>query len=276
MDKKINLTQDELQKIATYLQKHVGIALEEHKLKRFKSKIEAIFVMHKIEDFNSFYHRLRFANDEKLLQDLINAITVNETYFWREHEQFNLLVKEVIPKLLLSSGLPKIRILVLPCSSGEEIYSIMLSILASDGLIDKAYFELVGVDVDSSMIEKAKRGVYDKRSVGKIPHDILKKYFTQKGNLYEIAQELRDNATFVNANIFDPTIAAKLGYFDIVFSRNMLIYFNKLDKQRCFEQFYKLMKSKSYLFLGHADANGIDKNKFNPIKHTSHIFEKKV
>jgi len=276
MDKQINLNSQELEKLALYLQKNVGIHLEEHKLKRFKTKIEDIFVKYKIDDFNTFYHKLRFLQDEDIKQDLINAVTVNETYFWREHEQFEVLSKKILPKIVKNQYMPKVRILVSPCSSGEELYSIMLSILDSGELIEKAYFELVGIDVDTSMIRKAKLGVYDKRSVSKLPKNLLDNYFTKDGFIYKIDKDLKENATFMQANIFDESLKEKLGSFDVVFSRNMLIYFNQEDKQRCYEQFYKLLKSKSYLFLGHADSNGIDKSKFIPLEYNSHIYIKNL
>ena len=91
MNQKIELKIDELQKIANFLHKNIGIYLEEEKLKRFKRKIEDILIKNNIKTFNEFYHLIRFEKDEKLIQELINAITINETYFWRENEQFEIL-----------------------------------------------------------------------------------------------------------------------------------------------------------------------------------------
>jgi chemotaxis protein methyltransferase CheR len=274
MDNSINLTQSELEKLAEYLQKNIGIHLEAQKLLRFKRKIEAIFYKHDIKTFSAFYHQLRFMNSEELIQDLTNAVTVNETYFWREHEQFNILSKEVLTQLIEPSGLRNIRILVSPCSSGEELYSIMLSILDTPNLIDKLNIEMVGIDIDTTMIQKAKTGLYSKRSIDKLPKHLLEKYFTKMGMLYQIDKTLKDGARFMQANIFDEDISKKLGEFDILFSRNMLIYFNAKDKQRCFKTFWSLMKNDAKLFLGHADANNIDKTLFASTKYGFHIYRK--
>ncbi len=274
MDSKINLTQEELEKLAEYLQKNIGIHLESQKLLRFKRKIEEIFLKHKIESFSTFYHRLRFLNSETLIQDLTNAVTVNETYFWREHEQFNLLSKEVLPQFIEASGLKTVRILVSPCSSGEELYSIMLSILDTPGLIERLNIEMVGIDIDSTMIQKAKTGLYSKRSVDKLPKHLLEKYFTKVGMLYQVDKSLTHAAKFIQINIFDEGIQERLGEYDVLFSRNMLIYFNARDKQRCFKTFWSLMKKDAKLFLGHADANNIDKKLFTPIKNGFHVFRK--
>jgi chemotaxis protein methyltransferase CheR len=126
------------------------------------------------------------------------------------------------------------------------------------------------------MIAKAKQGVYSKRSVEKLPRYMRERYFTQIGNSYKIDDSLRKAATFLQANIFDSSISEKLGHFDILFSRNMLIYFNIFDKRRAFETFYELLKPNAYLFLGHADASQIDKRVFHPLKATSHIYQKGI
>jgi len=276
MNQKIELKIDELQKIANFLHKNIGICLEEEKLKRFKRKIEDILIKNNIKTFNEFYHLIRFEKDEKLIQELINAITINETYFWRENEQFEILTKEILPQIVNNSKIkmPTIRILVLPTSSGEELYSIMISLLEDNKVINQANIELLGVDIDSSMISKAKMGLYSKRSVEKLPLNLINKYFTKIGNFYQIDKKLIKYANFLQGNLFNETFVSKLREFDVIFSRNMLIYFDKNDKQKAFNIFYNLLKKDGYLFLGHADGNFISKEKFLHVKSGYHIFKK--
>jgi len=270
----IDLRHEELEKLATFLHKKCGIKMNSEKLHRFKRKIEDVFRLHKIEEFSSFYHKIKHLDDATLIQDLTNAVTVNETYFWREYEQFHILTQSVLPKFLKEDGLGDVRILVSPCSSGEELYSIMLAILANATLLQRLNIELIGIDIDSKMIAKAKSGVYMKRSVEKLPEPLLKTYFTKVGQLYKIDDTLRENAMFTQANIFDVSSMAKLGKFDIVFSRNMLIYFNETDKQKCFKTFHQLLNHEGYLFLGHADANSINKKLFFTLKRGEHLYKK--
>ena len=270
----IDLTFEQLKKLAEYIHKEAGIFLEEEKLRRFKRKIEAIFIKNHVEDFNTFYHQLRFMHNEKFIQELINAVTVNETYFWREHEQFHILVKEVLPLYVKTSSIETIRILVAPTSSGEELYSLMLSILEDEQLLNSLNIELIGIDIDSQMVAKAKQGIYTKRSVEKLPHTLLKKYFHKIGDLYQLDKKLIKSVHFTQVNIFDTQAMSKLGKFDIIFSRNMLIYFNQIDKQKAYTLFYNLLKERAYLFLGHADANKIDKSKFQAMKNGLHIYRK--
>ncbi len=272
--KKTFLSDKELDKLAQFLQRTTGVELESSKLRRFQRKIEDVFKTHNIDDFNNFYHRIRYQKDTELIQDLTNAITVNETYFWREFEQFHALTKKVLPQFIQVQHLPTVRILIAPSSSGEELYSIMLSILDAGNLIEKLNIELVGIDIDSKMIFKAKTGFYSQRSIEKLPEHLKKTYFTKVGNLYKIDDALRQNAHFLQANIFDETIIQKLGHFDILFSRNMLIYFNETDKQKCYKIFHNILNEQGVLFLGHADANGINKKLFTPLERGFHIYKK--
>ncbi|NPA65923.1 MAG: protein-glutamate O-methyltransferase CheR [Epsilonproteobacteria bacterium] len=268
----VTLSIEEMQKLAEFLKKRIGIHLDEDKIRRFKKKIELLMLKHHITSFSSFYHRIRFAKDEVLLQDLINSVTVNETYFWREHQQFEILANEILPALAKQKK--DIRILVAPTSSGEEVYSIMFAILEEGRVIEKANIEMVGIDIDSNMIRKAKVGLYTQRSVEKLPKYMREKYFKKVGTYYQIDDMFKQNAKFLQANIFDEELSQKLKTFDIVFSRNMLIYFDKKEKEKVFNLFYKILDPKGYLFLGHADANGIDKTMFKPIKSGFHIYQK--
>lgn len=272
MDKKIDLSNSQLLRIANFLKKSIGIDLDLEKLKRFKRRIENVFSEHGIDDFSNFYHQLRFKNNQQLQQDLINAVTVNETYFWREYEQFLYLTKKVLPQYI-QKKIQHIRILVAPTSSGEELYSIMLAILDEKDLIENLDIEIVGIDIDSEMIAKAKKGVYTKRSTDKLPHHLLEQYFKKTFHRYEIDKNLTNSVYFTVANIFDKSIIQKLGEFDIVFSRNMLIYFDTEEKIEALKQFYKLLKPGGYLFLGHADGMMVDKKDFRVVKEIAHLYQ---
>ncbi len=265
------LEKQQLERIAQFVKNRIGVALSQEKLQRMSRRILNLMQELGFEDFHSFYHAIRFKKDEKVIQALLNAVTVNETYFWREHEQFTLLTQTILPRLILSQK--RIRILVAPSSSGEEVYSIMMAISEEKTLLEQAEFEIIGIDIDSAMIQTARQGVYGKRSIEKLPPSYLQSYFEpyQEG-YFRIIPEFREAATFLTANIFDPDLPHKLGTFDIIFSRNMLIYFDMNDKRRCFDIFAKLLKIGGYLFLGHADANGIDKTLFKPLGLGSPIY----
>ena len=269
-------SQEQLGKIADLIRKEAGITLDEKRLMRFRRKIEEVAEKNALFDFSAFYHRLRYQKDHELLQEIVNAVTINETYFWRESDQFEYLARELLPCYINGKEMRHVRILVAPCSSGEEVYSIMFAILDNEKILERLNIEIVGIDIDSSMIQKARDAVYSPRSVEKLPRKYLHSYFQKVGGFYHLKKELRILATFLQANIFNETLQEKLGRFDIVFSRNMLIYFNDEDKQKTFEIFHTLLKPGGVLFLGHADANRIDRKLFVPIAKGSHIYRKRA
>lgn len=177
-------------------------------------------------------------------QDFVNLLTVNETYFFRETRQIDILVE-------MAAKSQKFTILCAPSSSGEEPYTILMS-LAEAGLLGRLQ-KLVGIDINSHVIDSAKKGVYYKRSLHKTPQEIVSKYFRQiDDGSYEIVEEIKRYADFRVFNIFDSSIKT-LGEFDFVFSRNMIIYFDKESRGGAERALSSLMKSNGALFLGHAD-----------------------
>ncbi len=248
------LNEKEFRKLCDVVYRRSGIAIDDKKYTILSKKIIALMKKHKFEDFRSFFHAIRFGNKE-IFQELINTVTVNETYFFRENYQFESLVEDVLPKLhkIRPKGEP-LRILCAPSSTGEEPYSIALHLLAEGKLVEERDFEIIGIDIDSTVLQKAKRGVFTKRSVQFLPKDILEEYFEPSGMGYAIAPFLRDVITFKNVNVMDKLQIKRLGKFDIIFSRNMLIYFDDTSRREVAMTFYEMLKPKGYVFLGHAES----------------------
>lgn len=204
-----------------------------------------------IEDL---YKKIAVYRDENFLQKVINLLTVNETYFFREEYQFDTLINYVLPYLdKIRPPQEVISILVAPCASGEELYSIAIKIMEEENYINKRDFALLGIDIDSEMIEKCKAGKYTQRSVSKLPQKILEKYFKKEGNYYIFDKNIRKVVTCKKVNVLDKYAMKKLGKFDVIFSRNMLIYFDEKEKQEVIATFYEMLKENGFLFLGHAE-----------------------
>lgn len=183
-------------------------------------------------------------SDEILLQDLINEITVNETYFYRELPQLEEAI-EYARELK-----QKVKILCAPCASGEEVYS--LAILAEEKGIMRSNIELIGIDINSEAIENANKAIYSKRSLHRLDEQLKECYFTSDENRYHIKKEKMPRIDFRVVNIFDDDFM-KLGLFDIIFSRNMMIYFDDDFKHKAIKRFYELLKPHGRLYAGHAD-----------------------
>jgi chemotaxis protein methyltransferase CheR len=184
----------------------------------------------------------------------MNAITVNETYFFREKDQFEVLVNRILPELHSRMPASKpLRILSSPCSTGEEPYSMILHIVEESNVVEERDIEVVGIDIDSTVIKKAKSGKYTDRSVHAIPKNILNKWFKKKTLGYELSDELQGTVDFQVANVFDKMQMRKLGKFDVIFSRNMLIYFDDASRKEVAMTFYDMLNPGGYVLLGHAE-----------------------
>jgi chemotaxis protein methyltransferase CheR len=198
---------------------------------------------------------LRFEDrDGSEFQALVNGMTVNETYFYREKEQFEVLVDRILPELhaAKSKGQP-LRILSAPSSTGEEPYSMILHILEEGRIVEERDIEIIGIDIDSTVIEKARLGKYTDRSVHAIPLGVLAKYFKKKPLGYDLIDDLVGTVDFKLANIFDRAEMRKLGKFDVIFSRNMLIYFDDASRKEVAMTFYDMLNPGGYVLLGHAE-----------------------
>jgi len=198
-----------------------------------------------IYDFEELHHAITTSKES--MQGLVDYLTVNETFFYREMDQINLLCE------LAKKHTSKISILCAPCATGEEVYSIVIALLESG--VTSSKIEITGIDINSSAITGAKEGVYSGRSLSKLGESIITQYFTKiDDNKYKISNTIKCLTNFLQINIFDKTFK-NFGKFDYIFSRNMFIYFDADDRKKAVNIFSKLLKDdNAYMFFGHADT----------------------
>jgi len=250
------LSEENFAKIGEFIYRKSGIFLEKDKhFEKLKKYIDSRAAELEMDNFRKYFFKLRFDDKEgEEFQELMNAITVNETYFFREKDQFEALVNSILPEL--HENMPKnrpLRILSSPCSTGEEPYSMILHIVEEGTVVEERDIEVVGIDIDSTVIKKAIAAKYTERSVHAIPKDILAKWFKKKALGYELSEDLQGTVDFQVANIFDKTQMRKLGKFDVIFSRNMLIYFDDASRKEVAMTFYDMLNPGGYVLLGHAE-----------------------
>ncbi|MBC8238766.1 MAG: protein-glutamate O-methyltransferase CheR [Helicobacteraceae bacterium] len=250
------LSVENFAKIGEFIYRKSGIYLEEDKhYEKLAKYINTRALELEIDSFRKYFFKLRFDDkpgDE--FQALMNAITVNETYFFRERDQFEVLVNKILPELHKTMPVDRpLRILSSPCSTGEEPYSMILHILEEGNLIEQRDIEVVGIDIDSTVIDKAKAAKYSSRSIHAIPKDILGRWFEKKGLAYELSEDLKGTVDLHVTNIFDKAQMRKLGKFDVIFSRNMLIYFDDASRKEVAMTFYDMLNPGGYVLLGHAE-----------------------
>lgn len=205
--------------------------------------------------FRSYFMQLRFEAGGAELQTLTNLMTVNETYFFREEYQFQCLVNSILPDIVArkTDGKP-LRIWVIPSSSGEEPYSIALYLLERWPGIDLHDVEIIASDIDTTILEQARRGHFSARSVANLPKPMLARHFTQTADGYQISEQLRSVVEFTRVNLSDPQQTRAYRNFDVVFCRNLLIYFDDVSRKAAAETFYDVLNPGGFICLGHSES----------------------
>ncbi|PHO08967.1 chemotaxis protein CheR [Malaciobacter canalis] len=263
-------------KLTDVIYRRSGISIGEKRFNILKPKLEVYMNKQNYKTFREFFHAIRFDKTNEKMQDLLNIITINETYFFRENYQFEILINNVLYELDRIRAIDKpIRILCAPSSTGEEAYSIALHLLEEKYLVEKRDFEIVGIDIDSNVIKKAKSGTFSKRSVEFLPLKIKDEYFKENGLLYNINDFLKEVVDFKVINVMEKERMKSLGKFDVIFSRNMLIYFDEASRREVATTFYNMLNPDGFVFLGHAESMNRISSTFKTRKYGQNIVYQK-
>ncbi len=254
---KVSISDADFARFRDFFYRKTGIYFEDSKRyfvdKRLLTRMEK--TGHKT--FRSYFTALRFNTSNDELQELINIMTVNETYFFREEYQLQCMVESVLGEILKhKKDNDDIRIWSIPSSTGEEPYSIAIYLLEYWSEINNIDVEIVSSDIDTKVLEQCKRGMYSKRSIHHLPQDILKKYFTthNDGHYFQIDKELRDAIDFTQVNLSNPNDTKQYRNFDLIFCRNLLIYFDETSRKNAAEVFYDALNPGGFIFLGHSES----------------------
>lgn len=193
--------------------------------------------------FGNLMNKLRV--DPSVQEALINLLTVNETYFFREKEQLDFVVHHC------KRASKSLRILCAPGSTGEEAYSI--AIILAEGGFTLSSVGIVSIDINTEAISRASEGIYTARALHRLAQPLKERYFVMEGNQYRIRDFIKQAVVFQSCNIFEAEFL-ELGSFDVLFSRNMLIYFDQPTVEKAVHQLTRLARTKkSLFFFGHAD-----------------------
>lgn len=250
------ITDADFQKFAEFFYRKTGIHFDDGKRyfvdKRLVERIEATGA----ENFRAYFVALRFEADGAEMQNLVNSMTVNETYFFREAYQFDCLVNNLLDEVAARKPRGgRIRIWSIPSSTGEEPYSIAIYLLERWAKIDQYEVEILSSDIDTNVLQSAQRGVYSQRSVAHLPAPYLRKYFTSCGDgEWRISRDLVDAVEFSRVNLSEPADTRRFRDIDIVFCRNLLIYFDDLSRRVAAEAMFDTMTPGGFICLGHSES----------------------
>jgi len=189
---------------------------------------------------------------------MVSAITINETYFFRSEEQFNIIQKSILPRIIKqkeNKPHPRIRIWSTACSGGDEPYS--LAIILQHHFIKKyphIQFEILASDIDPEIIQKAKRGVYNTYSIRNIPGHFLEAYFERHGDTYKIKAEIAQLVDFKKINLADPMEMIRVHSVDLAICANVLIYFPGQVRQRVVSAIYNSLNTQGFFMVGFSET----------------------
>ena len=205
--------------------------------------------------FATYFARLRTdVHDE--IQQLVNAFTVNETYFYREDHQLRCLTNDLLNERIAGKTPgATVRIWSAPCSSGEEPYSLAMWLLENWQRVDEYNVEIAGSDIDTRALELARAGIYGKRALMRLTSDVVQKYFKPlPEERWQIITDLRDSITFSSVNLIEPAQTRTHGQFDVIFCRNVLIYFDDTSRRVAAENLYDNLLPGGFICLGHTES----------------------
>jgi chemotaxis protein methyltransferase CheR len=248
------------------LKERSGLVLTADKVYLLESRLVPLARKRGMAGLDDLVKAIRLKRDEPLLRDVTEAMTTNESFFFRDAVPFDRLRKLVLPELLkLRAEQKRIRIWCAACSTGQEPYSIAMILKEEAARFNGWRVEIIGTDLSRDVLEKAQAGIYSQFEVQRgLPIQMLVKYFAKVGEMWQIDPALRAMVRFKEINLLRPF--AELGVFDVVFCRNVLIYFDQAIKADVLGRIAQLVPVDGYLFLGGAETVIGVTEKFMPLK----------
>lgn len=270
---------EEFRLIREFVIGEFGLIIDEARMNYISSRLMPHLVELGLETFLDYYACLKFSpRGSREQQKFISIITNNETYFFREDAQLQVLSEDVIPRLKdkkQQGGKKKIRIYSAACSSGEEAYTIAMVLLESGHFLWDWDILVTGLDIDREMITRAQEGLYSGRAFQTMPQQYLDKYFTKKDDSYQVKDTLRRITRFEETNLLrlDHLLANERA--DVIFCRNVFIYFNDETVRKIVDNFAELLQPEGHLFLGHSESLSRITSRYQPIRHQGAIVYRK-
>lgn len=270
---------DELRLLKEYITEVFGLVVDKNNEGLFTKKLLPRLEELGLATFSDYYAYLKFAprrNEEH--KRLLSLITNNETYFFREEPQLRVLSEAVLPVLKeqkLKRGEKKLRIVSAGCSSGEEVYTLAMIVIESGCFLWDWDVEIHGVDIDSQIIERARNGIYSGRAFQATPPQYLERYFRKCDEGLKVKEILTKITRFTEGNILQLEHIFKERSVDVVFCRNVLIYFDDESIKRGVHGFANVLLPEGHLFLGHSESLSRITSNYIPMRFPGAIIYKK-
>ncbi|MBN1970189.1 MAG: protein-glutamate O-methyltransferase CheR [Candidatus Delongbacteria bacterium] len=256
---KLDFTENEFKKIRDFIYETSGMYFPDNKKYLIDDRISKRLESLRLDSVDSYIHYLKFdRNKATELNNLFDAVTINETSFYRNIPQIEALQKIILPELIetkIKSGIKSIKLWSAACSSGEEPYTmsmVLKEILGSS--FNSWNIEILATDISIAILEQAKRGVYNSNALRNTPPEIVSKYFISQGRDFVLNNEIKSKVKFINLNLMDRMKMRMIRSVDVIFCRNVLIYFDVQSKKQVISSLYSSLSEDGYLFIGHSES----------------------
>ncbi len=254
----MQLTVQQFEQIIDFIYQRSGIKFESRKQyfieKRIKERMEANR-MNNVDEYIRFVKFTDFTKKE--FQLLINSITTNESYFFRDFSQLQSFAEHCLTEVATEKAEKNkytLRIWSAGCSRGEEPYTIAIILKEILEDVNDWNIEIIATDIDADVLNLANIAVYDSRAIKEMPEEYTNKYFTEKNGQYYLSGEIKSMVKFQNQNLNDQSTMRTMKDFDFIFCRNVLIYFDEISRKRAVDNFYLALNKGGYVFLGSSES----------------------
>lgn len=249
-------TQEDFKLLRDAIYNYSGIFISNDYQGIFMRRLERRILALAMDSFNEYYYYLKYNPDNhEEYRKLMDAITIKETYFFREVDQIKTLVNEIIPAIRREKPFETIKIWSAGCATGEEPYTIAMLCIEKGYHLGNARVEIFANDISQEAIQKAKQGVYKQTSFRSTDPAYLQRFFTANDDgTHRVRDEVKELLNFFCINLLEKNRLTFLPIFDIIFCRNLIIYFDDESKRKVIESFYHKLYPKRYLFLGHSES----------------------
>ncbi len=266
------MSANEFELFTTFIHGKFGMDITENKKHMLEIKVNRLMAQNRMEDYMQYYNMISTTRDKQKTVEFLNEITINKTDFFREINHFNFMKNNlnfIMKKNHRIEAAKEIRVWSSACSTGEEPYT--LAITLKEILPANISIKILATDISHRVLEKAITGQYSNDIKSQVDPILLTKYFNKIHNGYEIKQEIKDLITFRAFNLKEPFPFKNK--FDIIFCRNVMIYFDKEFQEKLVGKFYDFIINGGILFIGHSESLTYIKNRFKYHQPTIYVKE---
>ena len=270
-----DLTDEQYELVSDTVYKHCGINLQDGKKELVRSRLSKLLRKHHKTSYAEYINEVLADPDGPGFSEFINSLTTNLTNFFREPHHFAFLTEHIIPKLVHSNTANsrfRVRCWSAGCSSGEEPYSIGMLLHSEIPNINRWDVKILATDISSSILDKAKNGVYDKGRVADVPDALKLRYISKaphEPDRVQVSSDIKRIIAFKYLNLIQQWPVK--GPFDFIFCRNVMIYFDKQTQQRLINNFWNVLSPGGILFTGHSESLTGIKHSFKYVQPTIYV-----